>query len=134
MLLWARVQRTSASCWSVSGALGILAGAVILGGAPGVALADADKPLSHVEVVSVMSMRRGPIRKKCYEDSATKADTSIRVDFVVAPNGIVTDVVPRDVVGPAAIVSCVTAEMKKTVFPSSGSGGRFRWPFIFKGP
>lgn len=96
--------------------------------------ADADKPLTPVEVVSVMSSRRGPIRKKCYEENTPKVDASMRVDFVVAPNGIVTDVVARDVTGPSAVVTCVTAEMKKTIFPASGSGGRFRWPFIFKGP
>lgn len=108
--------------------------ALLLSAGQAAADADADKPLSHAEVVSVMSSRRGPIRKKCYEDSAAKADSSMRVDFTVAPTGLVTDVVAREVTGPSAIVACVTAEVRKTIFPSSGSGGRFRWPFIFKGP
>jgi len=85
-------------------------------------------------VLSVMAHRRTAIRKLCYEDRADKADTSMKVDFMVASNGVVTDVSAKDAVGPASIVACVTAEVKKTVFPASEKGGRFRWPFIFKGP
>jgi hypothetical protein len=137
LLVWPSVQRRSfASSWSTFGRL-LACTAVALSAIlthSDRATADGDKPLTHLEVVSVMSQRRGPIRKKCYEESPVKADASMRIDFVVAPTGIVTDVVARDVAGPEPIVSCVTAEMKKIIFPSSGSGGRFRWPFIFKGP
>jgi hypothetical protein len=131
LLVW-RLVLGSSSAWRLV-AVGIAA-MICLTVDVDEAAADGDKPLTHVEVVSVMSLRRGPIRKKCYEESPVKAATAMRIDFVVAPNGVVTDVVARDVSGPESIVTCVTAEMHKTTFPSSGSGGRFRWPFIFKGP
>ncbi len=101
---------------------------------PKASFADDEKPLAPADVVSVMSSRRFSIRKKCYESRADKADTSIRVDFSIAVNGVVTDAVAHEASGPQPIIDCVVAEVRKTVFPSSGKGGRFRWPFIFKGP
>ncbi len=90
--------------------------------------------LAAKDVVSVMAQKRLHIRKVCYADRADKADTSVKVDFGVAPNGVVTDATARDATGPQAIVDCIVAEVKKTTFPASETGGRFRWPFIFKGP
>lgn len=98
------------------------------------AVADEKKSLAPADVVSVMASRRGPIRKKCYEESSEKAETSVRIDFTVAPTGVVTDVAAHEASGPQSIVDCVGAEVKRTIFPASGTGGRFRWPFIFKGP
>lgn len=98
------------------------------------ALAVADESLTPKEVLAVMVRRRLEIRKLCWEESKDRADTSVRIDFTVAQNGVVTDVAARDVVGPPTIVACVVAEVKKTTFPASEKGGRFRWPFIFKGP
>jgi hypothetical protein len=92
------------------------------------------KPITPVEVVSVMASRRVPIRKKCYEESGEKAPTSVMIDFTIAPTGVVTDVAAHEVKGVDSIVQCVVAEVKRTIFPSSDNGGRFRWPFIFKGP
>lgn len=108
----------------------VLTAAIVL--AAGVV--SADENLAPKEVLSVMVKRRLEIRKLCWEDSKERADTSLRVDFTVAQNGIVTDVVGREVSGPPAITGCVLAEVKKTTFVSSEKGGRFRWPFIFKGP
>ena len=85
-------------------------------------------------VVSVMSSRRGPIRKKCWDESPDKTGASMKIDFTIAPSGVVTDLAAHETSGPASIVACVSAEVQKTVFPASGAGGRFRWPFIFKGP
>jgi hypothetical protein len=96
--------------------------------------ADADKPLTPADVVSVMSARRVAIRKKCYEESPVKADAMIKVDFTIAPAGIVTDVSTKEASGPPSIIECVAAEVRRTVFPASSGGGRFRWPFLFKGP
>jgi hypothetical protein len=56
------------------------------------------------------------------------------IDFTIAPTGVVTDVAAHEVKGVDSIVTCVVAEVKRTIFPSSEGGGRFRWPFIFKGP
>ncbi len=94
----------------------------------------ADENLTPKEVLAVMVKRRLEIRKRCWEDTKERADTSLRVDFTVAQAGVVTDVTPREVSGPSGVVACVTAEVKKTTFPASDKGGRFRWPFIFKGP
>jgi hypothetical protein len=96
--------------------------------------ARADENLTSKEVLTVMVKRRVEIRQLCWEQSTSKADTSVKVDFGVSNTGIVVDATPRDAVGPPAIVSCIVAEVKKTTFPSSVKGGRFRWPFIFKGP
>jgi hypothetical protein len=92
------------------------------------------KVITPAEVVSVMASRRVPIRKKCYEESTEKAPTSVMIDFTIAPTGVVTDVAAHEVKGVDSIVQCVVAEVHRTVFPSSDAGGRFRWPFIFKGP
>lgn len=94
----------------------------------------ADENLAPKEVLAVMVKRRIEIRKLCWEDSKERADASMKVDFGVAQNGVVTDAIARDVTGPASISACVVAEVKKTTFVASAKGGRFRWPFIFKGP
>lgn len=96
--------------------------------------ADNGGSLTPAEVVSVMASRRVAIRKKCWDEAAQKQDTSLKVDFVVAPNGIVTDANARQLKGSDAIANCVVSEVKRTTFPSSSDGGRFQWPFIFKGP
>ncbi|MBI2392122.1 MAG: hypothetical protein HYV09_21200 [Deltaproteobacteria bacterium] len=96
--------------------------------------ATADESLTPKEVLAVMVKRRVEIRKLCWEDSKQKADASVRVDFVVAQTGVVTEATPREVSGPPSISECVVAEVKRTTFPTSEKGGRFRWPFIFKGP
>ena len=98
-----------------------------------VSIAD-EGPLTPAQVVSVMASRRVAIRKKCWDEAVQKQDTSLKVDFAVASNGIVTDATARQLKGSDAIASCVVAEVKRTVFPTSGDGGRFQWPFIFKGP
>ena len=109
---------------------GTILGAILLA-PPG---AVADENLTSKEVLAVMVKRRIEIRKICWEQSPEKADVSVKIDFGVGQTGTVTDVTPRDAVGPASIVSCIAAEVKKTTFPVSEKGGRFRWPFIFKGP
>jgi hypothetical protein len=96
--------------------------------------ASADESLTPKEVLSVMVKRRADIRKVCWEQSPEKADTAVKVDFAVSKTGVVTEVTPRDISGPPSIVSCIAAEVKKSTFPASEKGGRFRWPFIFKGP
>ncbi len=96
--------------------------------------AAADENLAPKDVLTVMSRRRIEIRKACWEDSKEKADVSVKVDFVVAQTGVVTDAKASDASGPASIVACIVAEVKKTTFLSSEKGGKFRWPFIFKGP
>lgn len=96
--------------------------------------AAAEDSIAPKEVLAVMSRRRAEIRKLCWEQSSEKADTSVKIDFTISQNGIVTDATARDAIGPASVVTCITAEVKKTVFPSSVKGGWFRWPFIFKGP
>ena len=98
------------------------------------AVCAADEGLTPKEVLAVMVKRRIEIRKVCWEQSPDKADTSVKVDFAVGPTGVVTEVTPRDIVGPPSIVSCIAAEVKRSTFPASEKGGRFRWPFIFKGP
>ena len=107
--------------------------AVAVGGLPTPAAAGGNA-LPASAVVSVMASRRGPIRKKCWEESPDKADGSMMIDFTIAANGIVTDLSAHETSGPESIVACVSVEVKKTIFPASGTGGRFRWPFIFKGP
>jgi hypothetical protein len=102
-------------------------------GAMSAGAASADE-LGPKDVVSVMASRRAAIRQLCYENHAKKADTSLKVDFDIAPSGVVTDAVAREPSGPAEIVACVVAEVKKTTFPASAKGGHYRWPFIFKGP
>lgn len=97
-------------------------------------VASGDENLTPKEVLAVMVKRRAEIRKLCWEQSPEKADTSVKIDFAVGPTGVVTEVSPRDVSGPPSIVSCIAAEVKKSTFPASEKGGRFRWPFIFKGP
>jgi hypothetical protein len=98
------------------------------------AAATADESLTPKEVLAVMVKRRAEIRKVCWEQSPDKADTSVKIDFNVGPTGVVTDVSAKDATGPSSIVSCISAEVKKSTFPASEKGGRFRWPFIFKGP
>lgn len=98
------------------------------------ATAAAEETIAPKEVLAVMTRRRLEIRKKCWEQSPERADVSVKIDFTIAQTGVVTDAVARDAVGPASIITCVTAEVKKTTFPMSEKGGRFRWPFIFKGP
>jgi hypothetical protein len=98
------------------------------------AQASADESLTPKDVLTVMVRRRAEIRKVCWEQSAAKADTAVKVDFQVAPTGVVTDVKPADASGPASIITCILAEVKKTTFIASEKGGHFRWPFIFKGP
>jgi hypothetical protein len=97
-------------------------------------VASGDESLTPKEVLAMMVKRRADIRKICWEQSPEKADTSVKVDFAVAPTGVVTEATPRDAVGPPSIVACIAAEVKKTTFVASEKGGRFRWPFIFKGP
>lgn len=99
-----------------------------------VSAAPADENLAPKDVLAVMVKRRLEIRKLCWEDTKDRPETSLRVDFTVAQNGVVTDAVAREVSGPPSIVACVVAEVKKTTFLASEKGGRFRWPFIFKGP
>lgn len=111
-----------------------LVSALLLLAVLGTGLASADESLTPKEVLSVMVKRRADIRKVCWEQSPNKADTSVKIDFAVGPTGVVTEVTPRDVSGPTSIVSCIAAEVKKSTFPASEKGGRFRWPFIFKGP
>lgn len=111
----------------------MLLGALIVACAA-TAMADDSQSLSPNDVVSVMATRRVAIRKKCYEDSPEKADASMKIDFSIAPAGVVTDAIAREVTGPQSIADCVLAEVHRTTFPSSNNGGRFRWPFIFKGP
>lgn len=96
--------------------------------------AGADENLTPKDVLTVMVRRRAEIRKVCWEQSPAKADTAVKVDFHVAATGVVTDAKAADASGPASIVTCVVAEVKKTTFLSSEKGGQFRWPFIFKGP
>lgn len=96
--------------------------------------AAADENLAPKDVLTVMSRRRGEIRKTCWEQSPEKADTAVKVDFTVAQTGVVTDAKAADASGPASIVACIVAEVKKTTFLASEKGGRFRWPFIYKGP
>ena len=112
------------------------ASVLLISSSPGIALAGVGdgKAITPAEVVSVMASRRVPIRKKCYEESTEKAPTSVMIDFTIAPTGVVTDVAAHEVKGVDSIVQCVVAEVKRTVFPASDGGGRFRWPFIFKGP
>ena len=98
------------------------------------AVSAADEGLAPKDVLTVMSRRRVEIRKTCWESSPERADTSLKVDFAVAQTGVVTDAKAADAVGPASIVACVVAEVKKTTFLASEKGGKFRWPFIFKGP
>lgn len=112
---------------------GTLAAALLVLVATGTA-AVADENLAPKEVLAVMAKRRLEIRKLCWEDSKERADASMKVDFAIAQNGVVTDAIARDVSGPASIAACVVAEVKKTTFVASEKGGRFRWPFIFKGP
>lgn len=97
-------------------------------------VAAAEDTIAPKEVLAVMVRRRIEIRKICWDQSPEKADASVKIDFTISQNGIVTDATARDATGPASIATCVTAEVKKTVFPSSVKGGWFRWPFIFKGP
>ena len=94
----------------------------------------AEETIPPKEVLAVMVRRRIEIRKVCWEQSPEKADTSVKIDFTISQTGVVTDATARDASGPASIITCVTAEVKKTTFPMSEKGGRFRWPFIFKGP
>jgi hypothetical protein len=96
--------------------------------------AAADESIPPKEVLAVMTRRRIEIRKVCWEQSPEKADASVKIDFVIAKTGVVTDATARDPVGPASIIKCVAAEVKKTTFPASEKGGWFRWPFVFKGP
>jgi hypothetical protein len=107
---------------------------LFVAGAASADVAEGVKGLTPAEVVSVMASRRIPIRKKCYEESPEKAPTSVMIDFTIAPTGVVTDVATHEVKGVDSIVQCVAAEVRRTVFPASEGGGRFRWPFIFKGP
>jgi hypothetical protein len=86
------------------------------------------------DVVRIMASRRTQIRKLCYEQSTQKAEASMKIDFYIAAAGMVTEARARDATGPTAIADCVVVEVKKTIFPESESGGRFQWPFIFKGP
>jgi hypothetical protein len=102
--------------------------------ADGGGIREEGKGLPPSDVVRIMSSRRTQIRKLCYEQNPAKAEASMKIDFVVSMNGIVLEAKPRDASGPEAIASCVVAEVKKTIFPESGTGGRFVWPFIFKGP
>jgi hypothetical protein len=104
---------------------------VLLGSAPAL---EADERLLPREILAVMASRRAQIRKVCWEDREPKQETSLRVDIVVAPAGVVTEATARETSGSTAIVECVVAEVRKTVFPKTEKGGQFRWPFIFKGP
>jgi len=102
---------------------------------PRPALGEEGKGLPPADVVRIMASRRTQIRKACYEQHPAKAEASMKIDFTVAMNGQVLEARARDgATGPEAIQSCVIAEVKRTIFPESGTGGRFTWPFIFKGP
>ena len=119
----------SVSSGSVRGCLLGLAVLATTASRPAAAEVDLDR-----EVLAIMARRRLEIRKRCWEDAKVHVDASVRAEFTIAPNGVVTDVIPRDPKGPHEIVGCVVAEVRKTAFPASKKGGWYRWPFLFKGP
>jgi hypothetical protein len=91
--------------------------------------------LEREDIRRVVSSARLPVQR-CYERALVKnpsLEGKLVVELVIGPSGAVTSARGEEFPD-AAVVSCVTAELKKLQFPPPQGGGQVvvKYPFVFK--